>query len=106
MDVVWFDVSGTLMATKRSTLGLCMDSVLAKNFDDPLWVRKDNTKSVKQWNCEEVTNWVTKIEGMPDNVGATFLEKYVNGSALLDMQEENFKASGVSKVGPLTLMLE
>ena len=41
---------------------------------------------------------------MPDRIGTNFLENNVNGAALLDMQEENFKAAGVSKVVPLTLL--
>ena len=43
---------------------------------------------------------------MPDGIGATFLENNYNGTALLDIQEEKYKAVGVSKVGPLNLLLE
>ena len=86
-------------------MGLCNDSIIVKQFDDPLWVRKDSITSVNQWTCEEVTKWVTSIEGMPDNVGATFLENNVNRAALLAMKK-NFKAAGVSKVGSLALLLE
>ena len=85
-DMVSLNVSGTIMATKRSTLGLCKDSALAKQFDDPLWTQKDKTAPAKQWNCEEVAKWVTAIEGMPDNVGPTCVRNDINGAALLSMQ--------------------
>ena len=104
--MVLLNVSGTIMATKRSTLGLCKDSALAKQFDDTLWSQKDKTAPAKQWNCEEVSKWVTAIEGMPDNVRATFLGDDVNGATLLAMQQENFKGIGVTKAGPLALLLK
>ena len=90
-DIVLLNVSGTIMATEKSTLGLCKDSVLAKQFDDPLWVQQDKTASVKQWSCEDVAKWVTEIEKMPDNIGTTFLGNKVNGAALLFMVWEDFK---------------
>ena len=40
-DMLLLNVSRTIMATKRSTLGLCKDSTLAKQFDDPLCTQKD-----------------------------------------------------------------
>ena len=98
VDIFWLCVSGTLMAKKRSTLGLCKDSVLVNQFDDPLLVKKDNTTSVKQWTCEDIAKWVIENGGMPDNMGATFWENNVNRAALLSMQNENFKDDGVSKV--------
>ena len=39
------NVSVIIMATKRSTLGLCKDFVLAKQFGEPLWVQKN----IHQW---------------------------------------------------------
>ena len=93
------------MATEKSTLGLCKDSVLAKQFDDPLWVQQDKTASVKKWSCEDVAKWVIEIEGMPDNIGTTFLGNKVNGAALLVMVREDFKEIGVTQVGPLALLL-
>ena len=60
------------MATKRSTMGPRKDSVPAKQFNDPLWARKDETTSVKQWTCEEAAKRVAAIEGMPDN-GTLFI---------------------------------
>jgi len=105
-DIVLLNFSGTLMATKRSTLGLCKNSVLAKQFDEPLWVQQDNTKAVKKWSCEDVSKWVTAIEGMPDNIGATFVGNDVNGVALLVMGREDLKDIGVTKAGPLALLLK
>ena len=36
-DVVTLNVSGTIMVTKRSTLCIADDSVLAQQFDDSKW---------------------------------------------------------------------
>ena len=36
-DVVTLNVSGAMMATKRSTLQVAEDSVLAQQFDDSRW---------------------------------------------------------------------
>ena len=43
--------------------------------------------------------------GCPDNVGATFVSNDVNGSALFAMRQDNFKDIGVTKAGPLDLLL-
>ena len=86
MDIVWLNVSGTLMATKRSTLGLCKDFVLTKQFNDPLWAQEDKITPAKDWSCEEVAEWVTRIEGMPDGIGTILLENNVDGSALIILQ--------------------
>ena len=66
------------MATKRSTLGLWKYSAPAKQFDEPLWTQKDKMTPAKQWSCEEVSKWVTEIEGVPDNVCDIFLGCDVN----------------------------
>ena len=89
------------MATKRSTLGLRKDSILANQFDHPLWAQQDKTTPEKDWSCEEVTEWVTTIEGMSDGIITTFLGNNVNGDDLLAMQEEKIKDDGVSKLVPL-----
>ena len=96
--MVSLNVSGTIMATKRSTLGLYKDSALAKQFDDPLWVQQKNTASAEEWSCEEVAKWAATIKGMPDDFGTTFLGNKVNGAALLLMGQEDFKEIGVTQV--------
>ena len=93
------------MATKRSTLGLYKDSVLAKQFDDPLWVQQKDTASTEEWSCDEVAKWVATIKGMPEDVGTSFLGNKVNGAALFVMGREDFKEIGVTQVGPLALLL-
>ena len=66
------------MATKRSTLVMCKDSVLSKHFYNPLWVQQDKTSSVKKWSYDAVEKWVTAIEGIPDGIGTTFLDDKIN----------------------------
>ena len=105
-NIVWISVSGTLMATRRSTLRLWKVHVFTEQFGNPLWVHNDNTTPVKQWNFEEFAKWVTAIEGMPDNLDATSAENKTNGAAMLAMKEEKLKSSSESKVRPLTLLLE
>ena len=100
------NISGKLITTKRSTLGLCKDSILAKQFDDPLWVREDKTTLEKEWICNEVSKWVAAMKGMPDNVGATFVNNGANGIALLIMGREDLNDIGVTKTGPLVPLLK
>ena len=61
------------------------DYVLAKQFDDPLWVKKDKTNSVKKWSCEDVLMRVTAIEGVPENISNIFVRNDVNEVALIVM---------------------
>ena len=82
---------GTIVATKRSTLGMYKGSVIAKQFDDPLWVQQNHTASADDWSCEEVSKWVATIKGMPDDVGPSLVRNDVNGSALLFMGREDLK---------------
>ena len=105
-NIVWIGVSATLMATRSFTLVLWKGSVFTEQFGNPLWVHNDNTTPVKQCNSEEFSKWVTAIEVMPDNLGATSVENNINGTAMLAMKEEFFNSSSVSKVRPLTLLLE
>ena len=104
--MVFLNVSGTIMATNRSTLGLCKDSTLVKQFDNPLWTQKYKTAPAKQWNCEEVSKWVTEIGGMPDNDGATFARNDVNGDALFAIQRDYFKDIDMTKAGTFALLLK
>ena len=94
------------MATKRSTLGLYKDSVLAKQFDNPLWVQQKNTASAKEWSCEEVAKWVATIKGMPDYVGPALVRNDINGAVLLAMQRDDLKEIGVTQVGSLALLFK
>ena len=94
------------MAKKCSTLGMYKDSVLAKQFDDPLWVQQKNTVSAEECNCEEVAKWGATIKGIPDDVSPDLGRNYVNGSALLFMGREYLNEIGVTKAGPLDLMLK
>ena len=43
---------------------------------------------------------------MPDNVCVTFVRNDVNGDALFDMQRDDFKEIGMTKEGPLVLLLK
>ena len=69
-------------------------------------MQNNNTTPVKQWNFEESAKWVTAVEGMPDNLGDTSGENNINSDALLAMKEEKLNSYSVSKVRPLTLLLE
>ena len=94
------------MAKKRFKLALCKDFILVKQFEEPLWTHKYKTALANQWICDEVTKLVTSIEGIPENVGATFLGNDVNGAALLSIRHDNYKGIGVTKARPLAFMLK
>ena len=103
-DVVKLNVSGTLMSTRRATLMIAEDSVLAQQFDDSKWTVQGSFPPVKAWTPDEVSNWVKDIEGIPDDVGSLFLENEINGSELLALDKEGLKMLGVKRVGTICLL--
>ena len=92
--------------TKRSTLGLCKDSVLSDRFYDLLWVQQDKKNLIEQWSCGEVARCIATIKGMPDEVGPYLVRNYINRAALLVMGQEDFKDIGMASLGSLVLLLK
>ena len=107
-DLITLDVSGTVMVTKRATLRIIEDSVLAQQFDDTKWTEQGNgiSPKVKEWTPDDVTNWVKQIEGVPDDVASLFRENEINGLELLALNESGLKMLGVERVGTICLLLK
>ena len=103
-DYVTLNVSGTTMVTKRATLMFAEDSVLAQQFDDTKWTEQGNAQNVKEWTPDEVTNWVKRIEGIPDDIAGLFGENEINGLELLALDKEGLKMLGVQRVGTICLL--
>jgi hypothetical protein len=103
-DYVTLNVSGTTMVTKRATLMFAEDSVLAQQFDDTKWTEQGTAKNVKEWTPDEVTNWVRRIEGIPDDIAGLFGENEINGIELLALDKEGLKMLGVKRVGTICLL--
>ena len=99
-------IINTPMATKGYTLVMYKDSVLSKHFDDPLWVQKVKTSSVKKWSYNAVAKWVTAIEGMPDDIGTAFLNNKINRTALIVVGRKELKEIVMNQVGTLALLLD
>jgi len=104
-DVITLNVSGTLMTTKRSTLRVFEESVLACQFDDTTWTDQNGCK-VKEWTPTEIYKWVGKIEGIPDTVAVLFKENDITGRELLALSIEGLKMIGIERAGTLCLLLE
>merc|ERR1712194_192078 len=78
VDVVVLNVSGTTMATKRSTLQSIEGSVLAQQFDNSKWTAQGgNAQRAKDWTPDDVSTWVERICGIPDGVGGIFKENKI-----------------------------
>ena len=107
-DLVTLDVSGTVMVTKRASLQVIEDSVLAQQFDDTKWTEQGNGNApkVKEWTPDDVTNWVKQIEGVPDDVAGLFRENAINGLELLALDKDGLKMLGVERVGTICLLLK
>ena len=107
-DLTTLDVSGTIMVTKRATLRVIEDSVLAQQFDDTKWTVQGNGKGpkVKEWTPDDVANWVKQIEGVPDDVASLFRENAINGLELLALDKDGLKMLGVERVGTTCLLLK
>lgn len=96
------------MATKRATLQIVEDSVLAQQFDNTKWTEQGNSNSprVKEWTPDEVTNWVKNIEGIPDGVAGLFWENEISGLELLALDKEGLKMLGVERVGTICILFD
>eukprot|EP00586_Coscinodiscus_wailesii_P010113 CAMPEP_0172490414 /NCGR_PEP_ID=MMETSP1066-20121228/20820_1 /TAXON_ID=671091 /ORGANISM="Coscinodiscus wailesii, Strain CCMP2513" /LENGTH=605 /DNA_ID=CAMNT_0013258867 /DNA_START=47 /DNA_END=1864 /DNA_ORIENTATION=+ len=107
-DIIWFNVSGTIMATKRSTIGFFKDSVLAKQFNNPLWsgMRSDNVLPVSKWDCKGVTDWALKLEGVPDDLSVIFQKNEIDGIALLALDREDLKDLGIKRTKSLAIIMK
>ncbi|KAL7549023.1 hypothetical protein ACHAWF_014432 [Thalassiosira exigua] len=106
-DVVTLNVSGTIMATKRSTLCSAEESVLAQQFDDTKWTEQGcNASRVDEWTPHEVSDWVRNIPTLKEDVGSLLKESEITGSELLAMNMEGLKMIGVERAGTLCLMLK
>eukprot|EP00957_Ditylum_brightwellii_P178374 13586087-Ditylum_brightwellii.AAC.1 len=69
-DIINFDVRGTPMTAKRSTLRIFMHSQLDRQFDNSTWPEpRTNLPSIKEWSCyEQVVDWAKHKAEIPDEV--------------------------------------
>jgi len=102
-DVVVLNVSGTIMATNRSTLQIAEDSVLAQQFDDSKW-KQGNTSCVKDWTPDDVRSWAYSIDNIPDEVANVFVENEIKGNELLALGIEGLKVIGIHRTGTVYLL--
>ncbi|KAL7426322.1 hypothetical protein ACHAXM_000397 [Skeletonema potamos] len=105
-DVVVLNVSGTMMATKRATLMIVKDSMLAQQFDDKKWTEQKKSLSVKDWTPEDVINWAKNVEGIPEDTAALFLENGIKGVELLALDKDGLQLIGVKRAGTICLLLK
>jgi hypothetical protein len=103
-DIVTLNVSGTIMATRRDTLQITEDSMLAQQFDDTKWTEQGNSPKVKEWTTDDVAKWAKSIEDVPDDVAQIFVENEIKGSELLVLDRDGLKDIGVQRVGTLCLL--
>eukprot|EP00574_Skeletonema_japonicum_P001696 CAMPEP_0201740658 /NCGR_PEP_ID=MMETSP0593-20130828/46417_1 /ASSEMBLY_ACC=CAM_ASM_000672 /TAXON_ID=267983 /ORGANISM="Skeletonema japonicum, Strain CCMP2506" /LENGTH=473 /DNA_ID=CAMNT_0048234979 /DNA_START=50 /DNA_END=1471 /DNA_ORIENTATION=+ len=103
-DIVTLNVSGTMMATHRTTLQVVEDSVLAQQFDNTKWTEQNNRPNVIEWTPDEVAQWVKSINDVPEDVSQIFLENKIKGSELFALDKEGLKMLGVERVGTICLL--
>jgi len=106
-DIINFDVRGTLMTAKRSTLRVFKGSQLDRLFDDAVWLQQHtNTLSIKEWSHEQVADWAKRHDGISDEVADLFDKNQVNGLELLALGREDLKEMGISRLGMLALVIK
>mmetsp|Transcript_12077 Transcript_12077/g.18622 ORF Transcript_12077/g.18622 Transcript_12077/m.18622 type:complete len:746 (+) Transcript_12077:170-2407(+) len=125
-EIITFLVSGTTLQTRRSTLAIMKESVLAKHFDDPLWKQQqqqsslsssDNTnkkllhEGIKRWNSSQVSEWVTTttgflLEGVSPEEAATLNEQKMSGLELLALESEHLEKMGITRVATQALIMK
>jgi len=106
MDIITLNVSGELMSIRKSTLGLVKESVLAKQFNDPLWVKGagDGVRSVEKWSKEEVATWISKIDGLSEDAAMMLKNQKMNGAELLCLDIDSLKLLGITSTSTLVLL--
>jgi len=106
-DIVTLNVSGTVMATKRDTLLVISESMLAQQFDDTKWTEQGcKNMRVSEWTAEEVANWAKKISNIQEDVSNLFQENDINGAELLALNEFGLEKVGVKRAGTICLLLK
>ncbi|KAL7542399.1 hypothetical protein ACHAWF_007171, partial [Thalassiosira exigua] len=106
-DVVTLNVSGTIMTTKRSTLCVAENSVLAQQFHDTKWTEQGcNASRIEEWTPDDVCDWARNISSLREDVGALLKESDITGCELLAMNMEGLKMIGVGRAGTLCLLLK
>eukprot|EP00984_Skeletonema_dohrnii_P020041 scaffold9691_cov80-Skeletonema_dohrnii-CCMP3373.AAC.5 len=106
-DIVALNVSGTVMATKRETLLVISESMLAQQFDDTKWTEQGcKNMRVSEWTPEEVAKWMKKISNIQEDVSNLFQENDINGAELLALNEFGLEKIGVKRAGTICLLLK
>jgi hypothetical protein len=106
-DTIALNVSGTMMATTRSTLCVAEDSVLAQQFDDSKWTEQGcSGRRVKEWTPDEVNIWAKSIDGLPEDVSIILYENKITGQELLALSIDGLKMMGIERAGTLCLLLK
>ena len=103
-DIITLNVSGTIMATRRDTLLIAEDSMLAQQFDDTKWTEQGSAPKVKEWTPDDVSKWVQNIEDVPDDVAQLFVKNEIKGSELLVLNRDGLKDIGVQRAGTICLL--
>lgn len=107
---VSLNASGTMMSTKKATLGIYEQSVLAKQFHDPVWMDDNDTAAgpVKKWSIDQVATWVfTNIQnGLSVSDGEQLKAGKLNGAELLVLEREDLKELGITRPGSLAMLVD
>jgi len=108
MEVIMLNVSGELMSIRKDTLSLCKESVLAKHFSDPLWVKEvgHGVKLVEKWNKKEVATWISNIDGLSEDAAMILKNQNMNGAELLILNYKWLKLMGITAVSILELIVK
>jgi hypothetical protein len=105
--LVSLNVSGATMITRRSTLCVTEDSVLAQQFDESKWMEQgSNVTRVKNWTPDEVNTWAKCIDGLAEDVSIKLYENEITGRELMALNIEGLKMLGIERVGTLCLILD
>lgn len=104
-DIIRFDVRGECVQVRRSTLGQFEESVLAKQFHDPLWRKDRNLPPVEKWNAEQVLKWASERADFSDDVVRKLKEHQLTGSEILLFGRDDLKEIGITRPGTLATVM-
>ena len=98
------------MEVKRSTFRQLPNSVLCKQFADPVWNSKlrsqsEPEKSPTEWDSKQVVQWIaTTVPGITEEMANMFSD--ITGTELLALKREDLLHLGITRTGSVAVIMD
>jgi hypothetical protein len=80
--------------------------VLARQFDDSIWVSQGSQITISRWNNQQVLSWLATVDGVTEEMVESFRNHKISGSQLGALGKNGLEDLGVKQKGVLYLLLK